>query len=496
VEVIALDVGTTQTKCSIIDAAGRTKYSASCLTGKIQTPHPGFMEMDPEEIYANTLATLRAALRKARAQEVLISLSSMAPVLVLADKRGNPVRHAILYNDSRTSHEVSKMNESLNEGWLLKMNGNVANTQQWGPKLLWLQRREPGSMSRTRNLFDLTSFLLFRLTGRRVIDFTVAQETGLLDYRRRKWCNEILSFLNLDEDSLPSLRRTGEVVGSLVPTITSKLIRKRRSRPEIDSGCVDSIATALSLGLVSSGVLAIEVGTTGIVTLPTKTPRLDRRLYLDLSPIDGLFYVSGTTVASGLFLQHLVNLISGERSAISDFEREGPKELSNPPIVMLPYIGGERTPIMDPLARAVIFGLSLNHTRGDVIRAGMESVAYSFRHHIKILSEVGYKFGNVRITGGGAKSARWREIMVDVLGRTLQYYGKASASLGSALIAYKSLGIVKRWRDVEEWMGRPQVVKPDRSKRAAYDRLFEVYLDLYVKLRDDFRKVHDVAGSR
>jgi xylulokinase len=296
----------------------------------------------------------------------------------------------------------------------------------------------------------------------------------------------MLSFLGLDDSSLPELKHTLQQNEISSETTKSRLGLKGR-RVVVTSSCVDAVSTPIGSGVIDEGKLSLELGTTGIVYTPTRTPKPDRRLYLDLSPIEDLYLVGGGTAASGIFYDWIIQLLNKGKV---DYKRCEQWARSSRPgsqgIIILPYILGERTPIFDMSARAVIFGLQQDHSRSDLVRAAMEGVAYSFLHHLRVLQEVGYEVTAGTITGGGAKSPLFREIVTDVLGIPLFYHPIVSTTVGTAFIGYMSAGMKNDWEGVKEWFMERKKLSPKTSNRQLYDGHFSIYLDLYKKHREDF----------
>ncbi len=486
-EVIGVDVGTSTIKCSIVDSNGKTNYTARGHSAPLRQPAEGFVETDPGEVFARFCDVVRRVVSKARRKQLLLSLSTMTPVFILADRNNRVVRPAILYNDNRTTAILDELNEGAAGGRLLELNGNVANVQQWGPKWLWLKRNEPESYRRTARLFDLASFIVHRLTGEFVIDLTSAQEGGFLDYRARKWSGDLISAFGVDDSALPSLRKTTDVVAELTSEAKERLGVPRGVSIGVNAGCVDAIASSISTGHVRENELSFVIGSTGIIAFSTTDPKPDKRLYLDLSPVEGQYFVGGGTAASGLFLDYVLDLLRVGEPRYARAEklvrecRAGSRD-----VVMLPYIYGERTPIFDPLAKSVIFGLTPQAKQGEVIRGCMEAIAFSFLHHVEALREDGYRTGKVRVTGGAAKSGVLLQTFADVMQTELTCYREVSANVGDAIIGFMGLGAFKDWTKVDEWIGKGEPVKPQHKKAEEYERKYRIYLDLYRKLKGDF----------
>jgi len=489
-EVIGIDVGTSVIKGVLVDSAQRVIYDVSSKSAPLSYPAPGFVEVNPEAVFREFSRVVKSILQKARQRQILLSISAMAPVFIPVNRQGNVIRPAILYNDARTTSIIDQLkNEELWE-MVFAINGNLINVQMWIPKLLWLKQNEPTNYKETAKIFDLTSFIIYRLTGEHVIDFTVAQETGLLNYSKREWSGELLSALDIDDSLLPRLMKPTEIVSEVSESWKREWGVPEDASIQINPGCVDAIASALSLGFVRENEAAIIAGSTGIIVFSTTQPKPDKRLYLDLSPIDGLYFINGSTAAAGLFFDYILELLGIPEPRYKNAEKllEECKEGSKS-VVMLPYIQGERTPIFDPAAKSVLFGLTSTTTRCDIVRGSLEAVAFSLKHNVQALRENGFISNKIRVSGGMAKSRLFLQILADVLQSELIYYPSASAELADAFIGFVALGSAKNWTEIEKWIKSGEVVKPDPSKFKEYDIKYSVYLDLYEKLKDDFRRV-------
>jgi len=448
------------------------------------------MEINPEEVFHNVTNALKQISKYIKHEDTIISISCMAPIMILMGKTHKILLPAIMYNDLRTSAEVDELNEKLGVNELLRINGNQANIQQYAPKLLWLKKHEPSTLAKIEKLFDLSTYLLWRLTGEEIVDYTVALESGLLDYSKMTWSETMLSFLDLDPSTLPELHQTIHTT-----EVTSHLMKSKlglnRNRILITSSCVDAVSAPIAMGLVDEGYISLELGTTGIIYTPTRSPKPDRRLYLDLSPIEGVYFVGGGTAASGLFYEYMLRLFMKNEVDFKEAEKLAATSVpGSNGIIILPYILGERTPIFDMLARAVIFGLHDDTTQNDILRASMEAVSYSLLHHLRIMREKGYQVDTGKITGGGAKSRLFRKIMADVLGIPLSYDPSMSTTVGTAYIGYMAGGIKKKWIEAKEWQrAHEEEINPDASLRKMYDDLFSVYLNLYERHKEDFKLI-------
>jgi xylulokinase len=485
-KAIGLDVGTTKIKCALVNISGEILYSLSCKTGIIRSPRTGWMEMDPNRILENVIKILGKVLLHLKEEETVIGLSTSAPILIIADGKGVPLRPAILYNDTRSLNEIEELNREFGESFF-KINGNRVNVQQWVPKLLWLKRHEQNVFVKAKKFFDLSSYIIWHLTGKHVMDFTVAQDTGLLNYKKRMYSDEIIKYLGIDRECLPELYRTTDIVGNIEDKIIKVIFPKRKMKLFINAGCEDAMASTLSTGAYKPDRLTVVLGSTGIICFSTECPHPSKRIYLGLSPIANLYLALGGTAAAGLFLDFMRNTIFNkiDYSKIEKIAKSS-QEGSNG-VIILPYIIGERTPIFDPYARGVLFGLRKNTRKSDIARACFESIAYSIYHNLKVFQELGYDADTVYASGGMTKSALMLEILANMLGKKMLRYPKASETLSDAFIAFKSLGKVRNWNEIENWLDEPETLLPNIAKKRVYDQNFIKYVKIYQRLKNLFR---------
>ncbi len=496
-ESIGLDVGTNWTRASLFSVTGRLLLHHSSRTGPLHSPGKGFVEINPESVFRNVCNVLRQLLTRTSKEDLVLSLSCMAPVIVFLDDEWKCIGNAILYNDTRSSKEAEEINAEFGEDRMLQINGNVCNIQQWLPKIRWMRKNQPSTIQRTAHIMDLSSYLIYRFSGETVIDLTIAQEAGLLDFRKKRWSDEILDYMDMDEKLLPELRGTCEIVGDLRKRIIGTMNRSSvKSRIVINSGCVDAVASTVSAGAVRENTAAVVLGSTGIISYSTGHPKVDRRLYLDLCPVPGIYYLGGGTASAGIFLDYIADMLLGDLSNSKYIEK---LVTSSPPgskgLLMLPYILGERTPLLDPNAKGMIFGIYAAHRKADFIRAALEGVGYSILDHFRVLSELGYSPSSVKLTGGAAKSRIWRQILADMIGIPMVYNEKISGAMGAAFIGYVSAGVISDWNKVDDWISGWKTHIPRPELTLMYRRYFEVYRRIYQLTRENINFLNNNKPS-
>jgi len=262
------------------------------------------------------------------------------------------------------------------------------------------------------------------------------------------------------------------------------------------AGSADHIASAFSAGVKSPGDLLVKLGGAGDILYDLDRLVVDPRLFLDYHVIPGKYLINGCMAASGSILKWFRNYLA-PGSDYSSLDAEGADlPCGSDGLVLLPYFLGEKTPINDPLARGVLFGLTLSHTRAHIYRAILEGIAYGFQHHLTVLAERNLFPGKARVTNGGARSALWKQVTADVLGISLEEVANhPGSSLGAAFVAGMGTGQFKEWGEIERFIRISSVVEPRPEAHRRYQELFRIYLDLYASLKETFPALQGVIGG-
>ena len=286
-------------------------------------------------------------------------------------------------------------------------------------------------------------------------------------------------------DWLGEVHWPSDVVGEVTPEAAA-CVGLLAGTPVV-AGRADHVASAFSAGLKSPGDLLVKLGGAGDILYSLDELIVDPHLFLDYHVIPGKYLLNGCMAASGSVIKWFRQQFAPDTDYLT-LDAEG---FAVPPgsegLILLPYFLGEKTPINDPLARGVLFGLSLTHTRAHVYRAILEGIAYGFRHHLAVLAQRGLTATKARVTNGGARSALWKRVTADVLGLPLEQIAcHPGSSLGAAFVAGKGVGIFGEWGEIERFIQVSGIVEPDPLVRSRYETLFEVYRELYERNRDLF----------
>ncbi len=414
---------------------------------------------------------------------------------VLLDAGGEVVRPAIIWCDQRTEKQARALEELFGREELIRLTCNPPLTNFTLTKLLWVRETEPENWRRVRHVLLPKDYVRFQMTGEFATDVADASGTLLFDVAARKWSAEVLRKTGIDERILPTVRESPEICGRISAS-GAKAIGLKVGTPVV-AGAGDQAAGAVGMGVVRAGVVSATIGTSGVVFAATDRPSLDPlgRLHTFCHAIPRRWHVMGVTQAAGLSLRWFRDRFgAGQDDSRDPYERLLAEASKSPAcaegVYWVPYLMGERTPHCDPNVRAALLGLSASHTRPHVIRAILEGVAFSLRDSLTIFREIGVPIEQIRLGGGGARSALWRQIQAEVYGHEVQLLGaEEGAAFGAAILAGVGVGV---WKSVDEACDAvvhvTQRIKPDASGTAIMGKGYQVYRRIYPALR----KVYEV----
>lgn len=488
--LLGIDVGTTATKGILCDLEGHIVAEAKA-TATLHSPRPGWAEEDAEQWWLNTGGVTRACLRQAgieAKQVAAVGVSGMVPTIVLLDANGQVLRPSIQQNDARAHQEIAEFKAQVDEVDVLRRTGSAITQQSIGPKLRWLRRHEPAVMAQAAWVMGSYDFIVHRLTGQLSLERNWALESGLYDLYREDWDDDLLALATIDRAWLPPVRESSFVVGG-VSEAAAQHTGLRAGTPVV-AGSADHIASAFSAGLREEGDLLVKLGGAGDILYSLDHLLIDSRLFLDYHVIPGKYLINGCMASSGSIIKWFRHeLAPGQAYAELDTEAAA-VAVGSDGLILLPYFIGEKTPIHDPLARGVFFGLTLRHTRAHLYRAVLEGIAYGFYHHLQVLQERGLGIRKARVTNGGARSQLWRQITADVLGLALEQIAHhPGSSLGAAFVAGMGVGAFGDWQEIERYIAIAGVTQPDLTNHEHYQELFHLYREVYEALKDTFPRL-------
>jgi xylulokinase len=398
------------------------------------------------------------------------------------------IRPAILWNDQRTGPECDEIRRRVGRQRLIEITGNDALTGFTAPKLLWVQNHEPEHWARVRHVLLPKDFVRHRLTGHYAVDVADGSGTILFDLRARTWSPEILEALEIDQGLLPDTYEGPQTTGTV--TAEAAAATGLAEGTPVVAGGGDQSANAVGVGAVSPGVVALSLGTSGVVFAATDGPSVeaDGRVHAFCHAVPGRWHMMGVMLSAAGSLRWFRDTVAPERSF--DDLVAGAAEV--PPgsdgLFFLPYLTGERTPHPDPLARGAFVGLTVRHDLRHMTRAVMEGVAFGLRDGLDLMVGAGVtQPTQIRASGGGTRSPLWRQILADVLAAEIAVVGtEEGAAYGAALLA----GVGAGWSaSVDEAVGSIIQVDPvarPSSERDVYDEAHSRFTGLYPALAPTF----------
>ena len=497
-QTIGVDIGTTGVKVALLEDDGRILATAT-VEHDLHSPHTGWAEEDPADWISGTVEALRQLVQHPAFDPdgiAAIGASGMVPAMVLLDADGQPVRPSIQQNDARAIAEVDELHGRINQEALYRLTGGYTNQQHIAPRLLWVQRHEPDAWQRTKTIlgsYDLvTSWLCDADPAACSLELNWAVESGLYDFRTQTWVPALLEAVDLDPSYFPPVHEPTDIVGAIGPA-AAEATGLPTGIPVV-AGSADHIASALAAGLRENGDTLIKFGGAGDILYCSDQPITHPSLFIDAHDIPGKYLLNGCMAASGSLVKWYVSEILGlstAKSTLMELDREAAAIApGSDGVTILPYFLGEKTPIMDPQARGVIFGLDLSHTRGHLFRATLEAVMYGFRHHVDVLREAGLEPARYLATNGGVSSSRWRQIAADVLNEPITSFRDHPGSvLGVAFVAGMAQGLFQDWPEIDRFLTDRYVNEPVAAAAQKYDRSYFIYRDLYRRLQSLFPEI-------
>jgi xylulokinase len=491
--VLGIDVGTGGTRAVLIDRDGRVISSAVAEHAAMSSPYIGWAEQSPDDWWRAACEATKACLAESpeAGREVeSIGLTGQMHGLVLLDDKNQVVRPAIIWCDQRTEEECREITEKVGERRMIELTANPALTGFTLPKVWWVKKHEPGVWSRVRSLMLPKDYIRFRLTGVRAIDVADASGTLMFDVVHRTWSRPMLEVSRIEEDLLPKVFESQAVSGN-VKEEGARLSGLQPGIPVV-AGAGDQAAGAVGMGIVKAGAVSATIGTSGVVFAATSKPVLEPqgRIHTFCHAIPNRWHVMGVTQGAGLSLRWFRDQFgAGKDDSRDPYERLAEEAAKTPPgadgLLWAPYLMGERTPHLDPNARGALVGITAQHTRGHVIRAILEGVAFSLRDSLTLFREIGVPIESIRLGGGGARSAVWQQIQADVYGMPVELIeADEGAAYGAALLAGVGVGI---WPSVDAACGNAvrvaKKVEPNPKTTALMDQQYVEYRKLYPALR-------------
>jgi xylulokinase len=485
--VLGIDVGTGGTRAVIMNESGRIVASATEEHAPFATPQIGWAEQQPEDWWRAAKIAIRKALEigNLRGEQIAcVGFSGQMHGAVMLDSSGEPVRPALIWCDVRTEKQCHELNNRIGVEKLIQLTCNPALANFTLTKLMWTRENEPKNWARVRSVMLPKDYVRLKLTGERATDLADASGTLMLDVANRKWSTGILHAVEMDASLLPQLFESPEICAK-ISAAGAEATGLKLGTPVV-AGAGDQAAGAVGMGIAGPGAVSATIGTSGVVFAATDRPALDPkgRLHTFCHAIPGRWHVMGVTQAAGLSLRWFRDSFGP-----NSYDHLTAEAATVPPgaegLLWAPYLMGERTPHLDPNARAALVGLTASHTRAHIIRAILEGVAFSLRDTFTIFREMNVPVNRIRLGGGGARSPLWRQIQADIYGHEVEIVeAEEGAAYGAAMLA--AVG-AKIWPTVDAACDSVvrvvNRVTPNAATAAAMNAVYEKYVRIYPAMK-------------
>ena len=488
---IGVDSSTTATKALLMDAQGavvaigRSEYD-------FETPRPLWSEQSPHLWWDATVVAIKEALEQAgvSGEDVGgIGMTGQMHGLVLLDADSEVLRPSILWNDQRTQAECDEIRDRVGPSELIAITGNDALTGFTAPKILWVRNHEPEVFARAAHVLLPKDYVRFRLTGEYASDRAGGSGTILFDLAARDWSHDVVRALDIPEEWLPPTFEGPAITGT-VSEEAAALTGLQPGTPVMGGGG-DQAANGVGVGAIRPGVVAMSVGTSGVVFAAADRPVIEPagRLHAFCHAVPDMWHLMGVMLSAAGSYKWFKEAFAPDLSFNELNEAAAAAPAGSEGLVFLPYLSGERTPHPDPLARGAFVGLTVRHGLGHMARAVMEGVAFGLRDSVELMAAE-MELGEVRVSGGGASSELWLRIIADVIGLPVRVVGTAeSAAHGAAILAAVGAGAFGSVAEACETAVEVGDVTEPGPDTGMYDDVYGVYRDLYPALRQSFHRL-------
>jgi xylulokinase len=495
---IGIDSSTTATKTLLMDEDGQI-VAVTSSEYTFQVPHPLWSEQEAGLWWDATVKSIRKALQESGVDGDAvkgIGLTGQMHGLVLLDKNGEVLRPAILWNDQRTGAQCDEIRARLGKAKLIEITGNDALPGFTAPKILWVQEEEPEIYEKVAKILLPKDYVRYKLTGAYAIDRAGGAGTLLFDIRKRTWSPEVADALGIDLEWLPPTFEGTDITGR-VSREAAEATGLKEGTP-VMAGGGDQAAAAVGTGAVVEGIMSLSLGTSGVVFATTDEVVIEPegRLHSFCHSVPGKWHLMGVMLSAAGSLRWHRDTFAPGQDFDSFVQPAADVPAGSEGLVFLPYLTGERTPYSDPLARASFVGLTVRHTLPHMTRSVLEGVSFGLRDSLELMKGAGLTDVNqIRATGGGAKSALWRQILADVLGvEIVTVNSREGAAYGAALIAATGAGAFSDLETACKSVVHITGQTAPSDAQDVYAALYPIYRGLYPALKPSFDALSSFDG--
>jgi len=486
----ALDLGTSGTRTLIFDMNGNV-VSSAYEEWNSYYPTPVMVEQKAEEWWSAVKRTISNALKMGKINPDNIkslAITNQRETIVPVDKEGHTLHNAIVWQDRRTTTECNFINSVIGPEKIYKITGLTIDPYFSASKILWIKKNKPEIYNKTYKFLLVHDYIVYKLTGKFVTDYSNASRTMLFDINNLKFSDEISIKLDIDIDKMPETVSSGTIISNIKNNET-----ELNKKTIVVAGGGDQQCAALGVGVVKKGRIKLTTGTGSFILSYIEKPKYDskRRVLCSVHAVPNSWVNEASIFSSGSALRWFrdefcgdIKLDAKEKNIsaykiMDDLAKQSPVGSNN--LIFIPYLIGAGAPIWNPIAKGIIFGLALGTQKKDVIRSIFEGVCFEVRKNIEIFKELGNNIEEIRLTGGGSRSDVWNQILADVLNiKCSRTSNEESTAVGACILASYGIG---DFRDiVEAAENLSKITKswtPDIENTKKYEKLYNLNKKLY-----------------
>lgn len=489
-QLLGIDIGTSACKVAVFDEDGKVLAQAN-RPYRVYYPQNGWAEQNPEEWWEAICDAVRETLSEesVSAEQIKgIGVDGQSWSAIPVDENGSVLHNTPIWMDTRARHLCEKVKKEIGSDEIFRVAGNDFLPSYVTPKLLWFKEERPEVFQKTHKFLQSNSYIVMKLTGEMSQEYSQCYGIHFFHMEKLSYDMALAEKMGLSPDMMPKLYGCDEIVGSVTEEAAKKTGLKAGT--PVVAGGLDAACGALGAGVYRPGETQEQGGQAGGMSICTDKALSHKALILGTHVVPGLWLLQGGTVGGGGALKWFRQELGGGMS----FDELTAEAAEAPPgsdgVLFLPYMAGERSPIWNPDAKGVFYGLSFDKTRGHLIRSVLEGVAFSLEHNLRTAAETGIHVDTLNAMGGASNSVLWTQIKADVTGKTIRVPSSDTATtLGAAILAGVGCGIYGSYGEaVNRTIRMTRVQEPNPENKAVYDRAMERYLRLYEDLKEGFSR--------
>ncbi len=489
--IIGIDLGTSSLKSVLYNKKGQ-KITSSSQSYPIFIKNKGYSEQNPQDWFnatINTITNIINEVPEAMTNTKAIALSGQMHSLVLLDRNDNVIRDAILWNDVRTTEEVEDINNNIN---IVDFAQNKALEGFTLPKLLWIKKHEPYNYKKIKTFLLPKDYIVFKLTKQKVMDYSDASGTLMLDFLKNDWSHEIFESFGLNKQWAPTLKWATDYVGDL--TSETKEMLGIKNDVKVFAGAADNAAAALASGITNENTALVSIGTSGVFLSPeqTNSKKYNGKIHYFNHAIKDTYYSMGVTISAGKSLEWIKNVLDKNTDYLDFLKNIDTINPGSNGLLFTPYIMGERTPYTDSMIRGSFIGLDVTHTKDHIAKSVLEGIVYSLKDSMEIMKSLNKDIENIISVGGGAKNDHWLQIQADIFGVPITTLSNEEGpAQGAAMIAAIGLNWFTNHQDcIEAFVKFNKTIYPDKENVELYKKYYSLYSKIYQQTVDLSHKLH------